>query len=210
MVENTKPHNCRCIEARVGFDGENTLENILRRESMREPVDLLSIDIDGDDYHVFESLRDLVARVVICRYNPTIPPEMELVAARGNYFGCSALSLAKLAEKKGYKLAAVTNSNCIFVRAADFPRFAEYETSLPEIAVRRHLTYFISGYAGDYLLSREPTYGFGRPECSENHARRGLVLSGCGRGFAENSGREQTVRNGGEAAGENWKGFWRP
>jgi putative sugar O-methyltransferase len=86
---------------------------------------------------------------------------MELVPAPGNYFGCSALSLVNLAEKKGYKLVAVTDSNCLFVAAPDFPRFADYETSLPRIAVTRHLTHLITGYAGDYLLSREPTYGCG-------------------------------------------------
>jgi putative sugar O-methyltransferase len=69
----------------------------------------------------------------------------------------------KLAEKKGYKLVAVTDTNCFFVQEADFPRFADYETSLSAIAVATHLTYFMTGYGGDYLLSREPTYGCGRP-----------------------------------------------
>lgn len=163
LVENTKEFQCRCIAARVGIDGKDTLENILQRESVAGPVDLLSIDVDGDDYYIFQSLGALKPRVIICEYNPTLPPHLEFVPAAGNYFGCSALSLVKLAEEKGYKLVAVTNSNCVFVQAADFPRFAEYETSLPNLAVTKHLTYCITGYAGDYLLSREPTYGCNRP-----------------------------------------------
>ncbi len=163
LVENTKQYNCRCIAARVENDGANTLENILKRESITEPIDLLSIDVDGDDYHIFKSLGALRPRLIICEYNPTVPPQMDLVPEPGSYFGCSILSLSKLAEKKGYKLVAVANNNCFFVQASDFPRFADYETSLPEIAVTKHLTYLITGYAGDYLLSREPTYGCNRP-----------------------------------------------
>jgi len=163
LVENTKPYHCRCLAARVEGAGANTLENILKRESVTEPVDLLSIDIDSDDYYVLQSLAELRPRLIICEYNPTIPPQMELVPEPGNYFGCAALSLVKLAEKKGYKLVAVTNSNCFFVQVADFPRFADYETSLDKIAITSHLTYLITGYAGDYLLSREPTYGCNRP-----------------------------------------------
>ena len=36
-------------------------------------IDLLSIDIDGNDYHIFESLKKLRPRLIICEYNPTIP-----------------------------------------------------------------------------------------------------------------------------------------
>ena len=163
LRENVKPHDCRCVNARVEPDGDNSLENILRREGIHDSVDLLSIDIDGDDYYIFESLKSLTPRLIICEYNPTIPAEMELVPERGNYFGCSARSLVQLAERKGYKLVAVTDANCFFVREADFHHFADYDTSLPAIAVTKFLTYCLTGYGGDYALSREPTYGANHP-----------------------------------------------
>lgn len=163
LVENTGKYNCRCINARVEGAGQNTIENILRRESAGGQVDLLSIDIDGDDYFVFESLETLKPRLIVCEYNPTIPPLMELVSEPGNYFGCSPISLVKLGEQKGYKLVAVTLCNCLFVRQEDFPKFADYETSLEKIALTQHLTYLISGYSGDYVFSREPSYGCTEP-----------------------------------------------
>jgi hypothetical protein len=163
LVENTRKYKCRCIHAKVEGTGANTLENILRRESVNSGIDLLSIDIDGDDYYVFQSLSALKPRVVVCEYNPTIPPLMELVAEPGNYFGCSPMSLTKLAEEKGYKLAAVTLCNCIFVRQEEFSKLAAFETSLERIALTEHLTYIISGYSGDYVFSREPTYGWTVP-----------------------------------------------
>jgi hypothetical protein len=163
LAANTGRFGCHCIQARVGFTGENSLENILRREGLTGEPDLLSIDIDGDDYYVLQSLTAPGPRVVICEYNPTIPPHIELVQEPGGYFGCSALSLVKLAEQKGYKLVAVTEPNCIFVRAEDFPKFAQFETSFEKIAVTTQLTHLISGFDGDFALSREPTYGFGKP-----------------------------------------------
>ncbi len=167
LVENTKGRDCHCICARVAPTGANTLDNILRREAPGLEVDLLSIDIDGDDYFILESIETIEPRVIVCEYNPTIPHHLELVPDPGNYFGCSALALVRLAETKGYELVAVTDTNCFFVRAVDFPKFADYETSHSAIAVTRHLTYLITGYAGDYLLSREPTYGCVKPSAEE-------------------------------------------
>ena len=73
------------------------------------------------------------------------------------------LSLVKLAESKGYRLVAVTDTNAIFVASECFARFAEYETSLPALACTRHLAYLISGFSGDYVLSRQPIFGFMAP-----------------------------------------------
>jgi hypothetical protein len=181
LVENTRKHNCHCVEAKVESVGENTLENILKRESISGPIDLLSIDVDGDDYHILQSLGKLRPRVIICEYNPTIPPLMDLVAEPGNYFGCSPFSLVKLAEQKAYKLVAVTLCNCLFVREEDFSRFADYETSLPRIALTKHLTYLISGYAGDYVLSREPSYGCTRPSRQKFARGEPFLFPGKGR-----------------------------
>jgi putative sugar O-methyltransferase len=167
LLANTNGYDCHCICARVEPSGANTLEAILQRAAPGLEIDLLSIDVDGDDYFVLASLDAIAPRVIVCEYNPTIPPHLDLVPKPGNYFGSSALALVRVAEQKGYRLVAVTDTNCFFVRAADFAKFAAYETSLPEIAVTRHLTYLMTGYAGDYVLSREPTYGLGKPSAQE-------------------------------------------
>jgi len=163
LLTNTREHGCLCIQAKVGISGEDTLDRILQREGFKGEIDLLSIDIDSDDYYVFQSLASPGPRVIVCEYNPTIPPDLELIPEQGGYFGCSALSLVKVAETKGYKLVAVTDSNCFFVREADFVKFAAFQTTLKDIAVTRHLTCLMSGYGGDYVLSRQPTYGYSGP-----------------------------------------------
>lgn len=163
LQRNIAAHNVKAIQGFVRHEGEDTLERILRREGITETPDLVAIDIDGDDYHIFASLNELRPRVIICEYNPTVPPHMDLVAEPGNYFGASALAMVRLAEKKGYALVACTETNLIFVQQEYFDLFREYDTNLESIFVPRHLVNLITGFGGDYLLSREPPYGFTTP-----------------------------------------------
>jgi hypothetical protein len=89
-------------------------------------IDLLSIDIDGNDYWVWRAIRSLNPRVVITEYNASYPPPIEFVVPYdpqrtwdgSNYFGASLASMAKLGEEKGYGLVGcnLTGVNAFFVR----------------------------------------------------------------------------------------------
>lgn len=147
----------------VTIRGEHTLENILRRAHIPFEVDLLSIDIDGDDYYIFQSLDELRPRVVICEFNPTIPLDFEFVPEETNYIGCSARSLISLAQDKGYRLVAMTDNNAIFVLKEEFHHFAEYETSQEALMPTQNLVYLITSYNGRYLLSKKPPFGMAYP-----------------------------------------------
>jgi len=165
LLRNTKGHNCRCIKARIAPEGANTLENVLRAYDINA-VDFLSIDVDGDDYWIFKSLQSLRPRVICCEHNPTIPIHIDLVADKGNYFGCSVLALHKLAESKKYKLIAMTRTNSFFVSIEEFEKFSGWEKSLAmlaELAIGEAITYYITGYNGDYVLSQRPGFGLGKP-----------------------------------------------
>lgn len=73
-LNNTHGYNCLCINTHVGHDEHNSLEFILSKHNIQQPIDLLSIDIDGNDYYIFEKLT-LKPRLIICEFNPTIPIE---------------------------------------------------------------------------------------------------------------------------------------
>jgi hypothetical protein len=102
----------------VTFDGDSTLDNILARTPIPINFDLLSIDIDGCDYHIFESLERYRPKIICIEFNPTVPNEVEFVQPKNSKVkqGSSAKSIAILAAKKGYSLAAATFCNVIFVR----------------------------------------------------------------------------------------------
>jgi len=87
--------------------------------------DLLSIDIDGQDYWVWEALEAYQARVVVIEYNATLV-ESRLVERKGtvhegipsSYFGASLEALRALGDRKGYTLvhAELAGVNLFFVR----------------------------------------------------------------------------------------------
>jgi hypothetical protein len=148
----------QAVHAFVTIEGENSLDRILGRCGSVGTFDLLSVDIDGDEYHVWNAMTRSRARVVVLEYNPTIPPELDLVQAPGAYFGASAKALVRLACDKGYVLAACTSTNCIFVNAEEFSKLGIPSVSLQAVFPRENLTYVINSYDGAMFINRNPTY----------------------------------------------------
>lgn len=88
-------------------------------------LDLMSIDIDGNDFFVFQEMK-LKPRVLVVEYNGLFPPPHRIVQAYDpnysysaeSYTGCSLQSLTDLATRKGYRLVGTNLSglNAFFVR----------------------------------------------------------------------------------------------
>jgi hypothetical protein len=90
----------------------------------------LSVDIDGNDYWVWEAITAISPRVVIVEFNAlfgptapvTVPYDPAFVRQKAHssrvYFGASLAALDHLANKKGYSLVAVESNgvNAFFVR----------------------------------------------------------------------------------------------
>lgn len=142
----------------VGLEGDNRLDVILKRNNVPQEFDVLSIDVDGDDYHIFKSIEDFRPRVILVEYNPTIPPHIELIAAPGNYFGASALSILKLAKTKNYSLAACTTTNLILVRNDEYAKLGFSEPKLSEVMPTDAITYVVTSYSGDAYLTQSLGY----------------------------------------------------
>ncbi len=140
----------------VGFGEHDSLDVLLQETPIPQDFDLLSIDIDGNDYHVWERVEHYRPKLVVIEFNHTIPTEVRFVqdADPSVSHGSSLLSLVELGKKKGYELVCVVRYNAFFVRKEDFPLF-EIETNSPQV-LRTDLsavTYMFSGYDGSVLLS---------------------------------------------------------
>jgi hypothetical protein len=99
-------------------------------------IDLLSIDIDGVDYWVWDAITAVRPRVVIIEYNAYLPPqEFRVVEYQpgfrryelhpsGYYFGASLEAYRSLGESKGYVLVACESAgaNAIFVQRDEAAR----------------------------------------------------------------------------------------
>jgi hypothetical protein len=88
--------------------------------------DLLSIDVDGQDYWIWEAVEGFNPRVVVIEYNSSLAAEQRLVepkAASGpkefdDSFGASLGAVRALGERKGYRLVhcELAGVNAFFVR----------------------------------------------------------------------------------------------
>lgn len=79
-----------------------------------EGTDVLSIDVDGDDIFLLEAL-ERNPKFIIIEHNPTMPRHIDAQPARlGLRVGSSVKALTRIAQAKGYGLAAVTHCNAIF------------------------------------------------------------------------------------------------
>src|SRR5258706_10047275 len=69
------------VNAFVGFTERDGLDAILARTDIPRDFDFLSIDIDGNDYHVWLAVTQYRPKVVCIEFNTTIPPEVSFVQA---------------------------------------------------------------------------------------------------------------------------------
>ena len=143
----------------TNIDAEN-INSICETLNIDAEIDLLSIDIDGNDYHVFRALEAVKPRVVVLEYNPIFPPPIEMIGAydanyvhaEDTYIGASLQSLTNLCGKKGFTLVgcSVGGVNAVFVRSD----LAEGKFASPSTASNFY-------HKGRYQLSFSGGFGVG-------------------------------------------------
>jgi hypothetical protein len=111
------------INAIDAFITKENVNELLLRSAFDEDVGILSIDIDGNDYHVLEAISTFRPRILICEYNAvfggarkiSIPYDPAFDRRDKHfsnlYWGASLSALTHLAGQKGYSLVG-TNSAC--------------------------------------------------------------------------------------------------
>ena len=89
-------------------------------------IDLLSVDLDGNDYYILEAIRSISPRVIVAEYNSKFPPDVPWIIEYNeahrwdgtDYFGASLKSLELLLSGRGYSLVgcSMLGTNAFFVR----------------------------------------------------------------------------------------------
>jgi hypothetical protein len=132
MVEGNK-ENCR--KAQEFYKGKqvNVIQRFITADTIGaycdNNLDLLSIDVDGNDYWLWEAVEQK-PRVVVIEYNAslldkaiTIPYNPDFVRKTPKlfnrklwlYYGAGLNALISLGKKKGYKLVYANGVNAFFV-----------------------------------------------------------------------------------------------
>jgi hypothetical protein len=121
------------LKCDLTFVTAENIESLLARSAVPTELDLLSIDIDGNDYWIWKKIEKWRPRVVIIEYNAIFPPGVEAVMRydpdyahhfgrpweTSSHFGASLKSYELLAQQKGYKLVGcnIGGVDAVFVRA---------------------------------------------------------------------------------------------
>lgn len=104
------------------------INQIIEEQGFTGEVDLVSIDIDGNDYWVWDALSVIEPRVVIIETriefglkNLVVPYDKDFYyQGEGDYYGASLPAMIKLADKKGYRLVGANlfslGFNTIYVK----------------------------------------------------------------------------------------------
>ncbi len=111
------------------FITKDNINSLIKSRHFNE-VGILSIDIDGNDYWIWKTIRDIEPIIIIAEYNSlfgkntkwTIPYDASFVRGRNKlpfcYYGASLGALNDLAEQKGYSLIGCNSkgNNAYFIR----------------------------------------------------------------------------------------------
>ena len=173
QLKKNYAHNPKVIARQgiVGFSKQDGLDCILKHTPTPANFDFLSIDIDGNDYHVWNAVQFYKPKVVCIEYNETIPTEVLFVQNPDPALnqGSSLLSIVILGKEKGYELVSVIAHNAIFVKVDYYPLFDIKDNS--PFALRENnksVTYIFSGFDGQVFLTGRKHLPWHRLEIKES------------------------------------------
>jgi hypothetical protein len=118
------------ITAKTAFISTENINQLLADDDFSGPIGLLSIDIDGNDYWIWQAITNADPDIVIVEYNSlfgieraiTVPYQSDFVRSKAHYshlyFGASLRAFCDLAEAKGYAFVGCNSAgiNAYFVK----------------------------------------------------------------------------------------------
>lgn len=131
---NEPRHWMHDLTAVAKFITRDNIDAIITDNGFGGEIGILSIDIDGNDYWVWEAISSVSPVIVICEYSavfgdihpvsiPYTPDFVRLKAHHsGQYAGASIRALMHLADRKGYTFLGTTSTgvNAFFIRNDHF------------------------------------------------------------------------------------------
>jgi hypothetical protein len=118
------------LDAQCAFVTRENINGLLRGAGITDDIGLLSIDVDGNDYWIWEATDCIRPRIVVIEYNArfgsertvAVPYDPKFVRKAAHYsmiyYGASLAAFACLGGRKGYALVGcnLAGNNAFFVR----------------------------------------------------------------------------------------------
>jgi len=130
QIQSAKIHWQHALAAKCAWITCDNIDDLIREAGFSGEIGLLSIDLDGNDYWVWEKLQAVDPAITIVEYNSVFGPDLAVTIpydpnfARhkahysGQFWGASLAALDLLAKGKRYSLIGCNNAgnNAYFVR----------------------------------------------------------------------------------------------
>lgn len=118
------------LKAEHLFITKDNINHAISSNGIIGDIGILSIDIDGNDYWVWDSINTIIPSIVVCEYNShfgphakvTVPYDDQFTRGRAHfskiYYGASISALATLGATKGYALVGSNSAgnNAFFIK----------------------------------------------------------------------------------------------
>jgi hypothetical protein len=132
------------ITAYHSFITRDNINTLISRFTSIKDIGLLSIDIDGNDYWIWEAISEIQPRIVVCEYNSafgnqlkvSVPYDHDFARSKKHYsnlyFGASLPALCHLGEEKGYDFIGTSGAgvNAFFIRKDISGPFKKYSAEI--------------------------------------------------------------------------------
>lgn len=112
-----------CFNERISAD--NKIDDILAKTDVPLNFDLISIDIDGQEYYVWRDMIKYRPRVVVIEYSPFVDADyipLPDTDGQGGENQAGLKAMVELMQKKRYSIIAVTPVNLICI-ASEIQKF---------------------------------------------------------------------------------------
>lgn len=122
------------------YVNRDNINDLIKNAGFSDEIGLLSIDIDGNDYWVWDAIEQVQPQVVIIETHNEFGMEDIIVPYDENYVypgkhpvyhGASPLAMTKLATKKGYRLVGANELGYNFI----FVKIGLADKLIPEVSI---------------------------------------------------------------------------
>ena len=125
-IKNSDYFNKFNLKAEAAWITRDNINGLIESAGITGPIGILSVDLDGNDYWVWEAITVVDPVIVICEYNNLFGPEKAVTIPYSEqfhwscdqYLGASLKAICLMGEKKGYTFLGSDQAgvNAFFVR----------------------------------------------------------------------------------------------
>jgi len=119
----------------------DNINQLIKDANLKGNIDVLSIDIDGNDYWIWDAITEVSPNIVIIEThielgmrNIVVPydPDYFFPGKHPIYHGASPIAMVNLAQRKGYRLVGANDLGFNFI----FVKNGMGDNELPEVSIK--------------------------------------------------------------------------